>query len=229
MEDHVDLSDALVLVQLRNAFYKKKFHLILGIYALSLLVIGILISILIYLYSSQAKPSYFVADEVGRLIKDIPLGELNMSTDDLLSWTVAAVESANSFDFVNYRQQLQSAQKYFMDSSWATYMKELTISDNLLALKNRRWVFVAKVIAKPMLLTEGILGGMRAFKFQMPVLVTYLKPPFYDDKTSTSNAFIVTVIVIRRNLLESYKGLAIYSMVIANAPENTKILEMPSG
>lgn len=228
MEDSKKLSDALMLVQLRNAFYKKKFHFILGIYALSLIIIAILISIVIFIKTTEAQPRYFVADEMGRLIKDIPLSDLNMSSDELLQWTVNAVEAANSFDFINYRRQLQDAQKYFMDESWATYMKELTISDNLLALKYRRWVFVAKVVEKPTLITEGILSGVRAFKFQMPLLVTYLKPPSYDIKSSASNAFVVTVIVLRRNLLESYKGLAIYSMVISNAPETAKKMDMSS-
>lgn len=229
MGDEINLSDALVLVQLRNAFYKKKFHLILGIYLLSLMVIGILISILVYLEVYNVKPRYFVADQAGRLIKDIPLGELNMSTEDLFAWTVEAVESANSFDFVNYRQQFQDAQKYFMDDSWARYMKELTISDNLLTLKERKWVFVAKIIGKPTLVTEGVLSGVRAYKFELPMLVTYLKPPLYDNKNSVSNAFIVTVIVVRRNLLESYKGLAIYSMVIRRATDTTKKMNMPTG
>src|SRR5580700_4516369 len=122
MEDSKKLSDALVLVQLRNAFYKKKFHFVLGIYALSLMIIAILISIIIFLKATQAKPHYFVADEVGRLMKDIPLNDLNMSSDELLDWAVNAVLAANSFDFINYRHQLQDAQKYFMDESWATYM-----------------------------------------------------------------------------------------------------------
>lgn len=229
MEDSKKLSEALVLVQLRNAFFKKKFHFVLGIYVLSLVIIGVLIAMVIYLKASQAEPRYFVADELGRLMRDIPLSELNMSSDELIEWTVKAVESANSFDFVNYRRQLQDAQKYFIDNSWATYMRELTISDNLLALKNRRWVFVAKVVAKPTLITEGILSGVRAFKFEMPLLVTYLKPPSYDVKNSTSNAFVVTVIIIRKNLLESYRGLAVYSMVISNAPESIKKMNMPTG
>ncbi len=227
MEENKNLSEALLLVQLRNAFYKQRFHFVLTVFVISLIVIGVLISIVIYLETSQAKPRYFVADEIGRLIKDIPLSELNMSKDDLIEWTVKAVESANSFDFVNYRQQLQSAQKFFTDNSWSTYMRELTISDNLLALQNRRWVFVARVVEKPTLLTEGILGGVHAFKFEMPLLVTYLKPPTYDEKTSTSNAFVVTVIVVRRNLLESYRGLAIYSMVISSTPETVKKMSMP--
>jgi intracellular multiplication protein IcmL len=228
MEENKNFSESLLLIQLRNAFYKKKFHFMLGIFALCLIVIGVLISILVYVKTFQVKPRYFVADEVGRLIKDIPLSELNMSNEELVDWTLNAVESANSFDYVNYRRQLQNAQKYFTDQSWATYMKELTISDNLLALTMRRWVFVGKVIAKPTLITQGKLGETLAFRYEMPLLVTYLKPPAYDVKTSTSNAFIVTVIVIRKNLLESYKGLAVYSMVISNAPEVEKKMTIPA-
>lgn len=220
IDENSNLSDAILLVQQRNDFYKKKFFLMLGVFLLCLLVISILTAILIYIQSQAAKPKYFVADELGRLIQDIPLSQPNMPLEDVIAWTVEGVERANSFDFVNYRQQLQDAQKYFTNTSWATYMHELTISDNLLALKNRRWVFVAKVVEKPTLITEGVLSGVRAYKLQMPLLVTYLKPPIYDAKSSTTNAFIVTVIVLRKNLLESYKGLAIYSMVIQNAPQN---------
>ena len=92
MEEQQNLSEALMLVRLRNAFYKKKLHFMVGVFVLSLVVIGILISILIYLETSRVKPRYFVADEVGRLIKDVPLSELNMSQDELVAWTINAVE-----------------------------------------------------------------------------------------------------------------------------------------
>lgn len=227
MQDNLD--DALKLVFERNHFYKKKFYATLGVWLVALIIIAILIFIIVYSYKNQAKPYYFVADQMGRLVRDIPLSQQNMSKDALMAWTVEAVESANSFDFVNFRRQLQSAQKYFTDTGWATYMKELTISDNLLALQTRKWVFDAKVVQQPTLLTEGVLGTVRAWKFQMPMLVSYYKPPLYDEASKTFNPYVVTVIVVRQNMLQSYKGLAIYSMVIAAAPEAPKKVLMPAG
>jgi intracellular multiplication protein IcmL len=93
-------------------------------------------------------------------------------------------------------------------------MQSLTASNNLLALNQRRMVVVATVADKPKLLVEGLLSGAYAWKFEMPVLVTYKLPPF-DDKPQShfENALVVTVLVQRQKILQSYKGLGIVQMI----------------
>lgn len=206
--------DALILAQLRNQFYKKKYHLALGTYILCLIAIAILISLLGYLIKNPTRPVYFLTDSVGRLIQEIPVTVPGMSIDAVTAWTVEAVEAAYSYNFMNYRAQLQDAQKYFTEYGWRNYMAGLTASNNLLALTERKMIFVAKVIDKPKLLNEGVLGGSYAWKFQMPLLVNFLETPY--DKATFSNAYVVTVIVQRQKLLQSYKGLAIVQMIAAS-------------
>lgn len=204
--------DALVLVALRNAFYRKKYHLFLGIYFLSILVIIVLFFMLLFLLQHPPKPFYFAADQAGRLIEEVPLQNPNMSTQEVTAWAIEAVQTAYSYDYVNYRAQLQNAQKYFADYGWRNYMKGLTASNNLVGLKDRQMIFIAKVVAPPKLIAEGLLGGAYAWKFEMPVLVTYLMPP-YDDKSQFANPLLVTVIIQRKNALESYRGIAIQQMI----------------
>ncbi len=206
--------DALVLTQLRNQFYKKKYHLVLGIYLLCLIAIVILISLLVFLAKNPTRPLYFLTDSVGRLVYEIPVTDSGMTTDIVTAWTVEAVETAYSYNYMNYRAQLQDAQKYFTEYGWRNYMAGLTASNNLLALTERRMIFAAKVVDKPKLINEGILGGVYAWKFQMPLLVNFLEAPY--DKPSFSNAYLVTVVVRRQNLLHSYKGLAIVQMIAAS-------------
>lgn len=212
--DNKALDDALIQVCLRNEFYKKKFHWAVGIYVLSLVVIAFLAGVLIFLTKNPVHPLYFVTDKVGRLIVDTPRTSPNMSTDDVSDWTVEAIESAFSYDFVNYRAELQNAQKYFTNYGWNNYMDSLQAMNVLLALTERNLVVVAKVVAKPKLQVQGILGGAYAWKFQVPLLVTYYNPP-YNEKSKYQNPLMVTVVVQRQSILTSYKGLGILQ-VIAN-------------
>lgn len=227
MEDSKNTTDALLLVKLRNEFYKKKFHLMLGVFTLSLVIIVVLAATLIFLMKNTTRPLYFVADPLGRFIQEPPLSAPNMSLDEVKAWTKEAVENAYSYDFVNFRGQLQNAQKYFSPPAWGEYMKALTISDNLLALQQRKWIFISKVVDTPIANT-GLIGGALSWRFEIPMIVTYLKPPMFDDKTKTSNAYVVTVIVQRQKLLESYKGLSIIFMALSVPVETTKKLVVPS-
>ena len=213
-ENNASVPDALVMVDLRNTFYRKKFRFSLGLYVLSIMVNIFLVGIIFYVTDHPVEALYFPADRIGRLVRVVPLHEPNMTLQDVTAWTIEAVEAAYSYDFINYHGQLQNAQKYFTGYGWRNYMRALSASNNFKALTERKFVVVAKVVEAPRLLNQGIVGGAQAWKFQMPVLVTYLMPPF-DDKSKFSNPLILTVIVQRQNVLQSYKGLGILQ-VIAN-------------
>lgn len=222
METKPVYNNALSLVFVRNEFYKKKFHFVLGIFVLNLLGVIALSCMLIYLIKNPPHPIYFVADPVGRLIQDIPVSEPNMSLEEVSAWTVEAVQSAYTYDYMNYRSQLQSAQKYFTLGGWRSYMNNLTKSNNLVALTTRSLIQMGAVVRPPQLLIQGHMGSVYAYKFQLQVLMTYWYPP-YNDKSKIYNPLLVTVIVQRRGLLESYKGLAVGQMnaelVTTSAPQ----------
>lgn len=213
--DHkIGNEDALAMIYSRNAFYRAKYRLILGVSAIGLLLIITLMGVLVYLVKHPPHPLYFATDDAGRFIQQIPGQQPNMTTPEVAIWVTQAVEAAYSYDFINYRLQLQNAQKYFTDYGWHQYMRGLEASNNLLALAQRKFVVIAKVVNTPKLIAEGPLGksGTYAWKFEMPVLVTYLTPP-YDDKSKFENPLIVTVVVSRQDILASYKGLGIVQMI----------------
>lgn len=206
-------TDPVELVLTRNEFYRRKYYLALGVYLLSLVVVGVLIGMLVYLIKHPPEPYYFPADSVGRLIKDVPLTEPNMSLDDVTSWTVEAVEAANSYDFLNYRQELQDVQKYFSSYGWYKFIQGLNQTRNLEGLTQRKLIAVAKVTEPPKLIGMGVLkNGVYGYKFEMFVLVTYLRPP-YDANSGFQNPLKLSVVVERQNLLQSYKGLGIMQMI----------------
>lgn len=224
-------NDALIAVFERNDFYKRMHFLALGAFGLALTVICFLIAIIYFLERNPPKPLYFATDSIGRLIKIIPVGLPNMTTDEASAWAVEAVQAAYSFDYVNYRQQLQSAQKYFTDYGWREFMSQLTASNNLLAITQRKMIAIAQVVDKPKLIADGALGDTYAWKFQMPVLITYSWPP-YDDKSKYSNAQMVSVLFQRRPELESYKGVGIVQFIgelLTSTSQSQQILNSSPG
>lgn len=208
-------NDALELIFTRNDFYKRLHYLALSAFGLALLVIVGLIFTLSYLLRNPAHPLYFATDEVGRLIQVVPVNTPNMSPEEVTAWVVEAVQAANSYDYINYRKQLQGAEKYFTQFGWTKYMNALNLSGNIRALTTRKQVILARVIGDPVVKRQGILAGAYAWSYEMQLLVTYMMPP-YDGQTADSqysNALNVRVIVQRQNVLNSYKGLGIVQLV----------------
>lgn len=228
----MDDNKALILVFARNTFYRRQYFLALGAFALSLVVIGVLLGVIVFLKRNPTHPLYFATDSIGRLIQVVPVDQPNMKIEDIMDWAKDAVETTYSYDYINYHYQFQAAQKYFTNYGWSKYITALNASNNVVALKERKMVVLAQVVDKPKILTQGILAGAYAWKFEIPVLMTYSLPP-YDDKSQFTNPLTITMIVQRQPILQSYKGLGIVQIIgnIATSGTNQpkEITNTPSG
>lgn len=211
----------MVLVVVRNAFYKRLHFLALAVFMLLVVVVISLVGVVVYLLKNPTHPLYFATDDVGRLIQVVPVDVPNMTTDKVIAWTIQAVEAANSYDYVNFHGQLQSAQKYFTNYGWLSYMGALTSSNNLIAITQRKMIVLAQVVDQPKIIAAGILSGAYAWKFEMPLLITNWLPP-YDEKSKFSNPVQVTVIVQRQPALKGDQGLGIVQIIenIATSQQN---------
>jgi len=209
--DSVPVQDALIMIHQRNAFYKRKYHFLLVILMFCVCLTVMLGGMIFYLYKHPSSPYYFAVDNVGRLVPYVETKDPNMSLQDVTDWTVEAVETAQSYDFVNFRSQFQNAEKYFTEYGWRNYMSGLDASNNLVALTKRKMIVVAKIVSKPELLNQGIIGGAYAWKFKMAMLITYMMPP-YSEESQFQNAVLVTAIVQRQKFLTSYKGLGVVKL-----------------
>ena len=105
--------DAAVDVVTRNQFYRRQYFLALGGFGLSIIILIVLSIVLMYVIRHRDEPLYFPTDNVGRLIEIAPVSKPNMTTEQLTTWTVNAVIKATSYDYVNFRRQMQDMQNYF--------------------------------------------------------------------------------------------------------------------
>ncbi len=203
-------NDALALVHLRNEFYRDNYRKVVGVLLFAIIILFILAGALVYMVTHPPTPKYFATDPQGRLIRLPPLNKPNLSKPALLQWANIAAVAAFSYNFVNYRQQLQAASEFFTNSGWRAFIKALDESNNLNAVIAKKLVVSAVAQGAPVILQEGIIGGRYAWRVQMPLLITY-----QSANQLTQQQVVVTMLITRISTLESAKGIGIAQFVVS--------------
>ncbi len=201
--------DSLEQVKLRNEFYKDSYRIVLIILLLALAVIIILIGTLSYLLTHPPKPVYFATSINGRIRPLQPLDRPNQSKSALLQWANQAAIAAYTYNFVNYRGELQSASSFFTPEGWNSFQQALSSSNNLKAVIAKKLVVSAVATGAPIILNEGVQPDGRYFwRVQMPMLVTY-----QSASEVTQQALMVTMTIVRVSTLDSERGIGISQFV----------------
>ncbi len=127
--------DALTKVALRNEFYHDGQRKLVSILSASMLANFILAFLLMYIVSHPPKPAYFATTINGRITPLYPLDAPNQSDSAVLQWANQAAIAAFSYNFVNYRSELQASSGFFTADGWTQFLNALQQSNNLEAVK----------------------------------------------------------------------------------------------
>ena len=204
--------DALKAVKLRNEFYRdgqRKLVLILLISLLANFVLGIL---LFFILTHPPAPQYFATSINGRITPLYPLQEPNQSDSAVLQWANQAAIAAFTYNFVDYRSELQAASGFFTPTGWNQFLSALQQSNNLEAVKAKKLVVSAVATRAPIILQKGVLNGRFAWRIQMPILVTYQSASEFSQQNN-----VVTMLVTRISTLNSPRGIGIDQFVVGPA------------
>lgn len=204
--------DALTTVMMRNQFYHdSQRKLVLG-FLLSIVLNGILGLLLFYLMTHPPAPVYFATSINGRITPLYPLDKPNQSDSAVLQWANQAAIAAFTYNFVNYRDELQAASGFFTPDGWQQFVTALGQSNNLDSVKAKKLIVSAVATRAPIILQKGLLNGVYSWRIQMPILVTYQSA---SEFTQTPN--IVTMLITRISTLNSPRGIGISQFVVEPA------------
>lgn len=201
----------LVMVMNRNHFYRDNFRKLSGLLVVAFIANILLVLSALYVYTHRPEPQYFATDQSGRITKLHPLSEPVFSTSAVLQWANEAAVSAYTYNFVNYRKQLQKASDYFTPEGWKNFEAALQSSNNLKSVIQKKLVVSAVATGAPIIQQRGIISDRYAWKLQLPILVTY-----QSSSSQFQQALTITMIVTRVPVLNDPKGIAI-SQFIASA------------
>lgn len=203
-----DDTSGLAIVMNRNNFYRDNFRRLSGLLVLTFIANLVLAFLLIFIYTHRPSPQYFATDETGRITKLHPLSAPVFSTSAVLQWSNEAAVAAYTYNFVNYRQQLQKASNYFTPTGWENFERALQSSNNLKTVLERKLVVSAVATGAPIIQQRGAIAGRYAWKLQLPILVTY-----QSASSNYQQALTITMIVTRVPVLNDPKGIAISQFI----------------
>lgn len=201
--------DALEAITLRNTFYRDGYRKIMLSLLIAVTMVAILALTLAYLVTHPPEPRYFATTVQGRIVPLVPLNQPNTSTSALLQWANTASIAAYTYNFVNYRQELQAASEFFTPDGWRSFLDALKSSRNLEAVIDKKLIVSAVATGAPIVAWEGVLNGQYSWRVQMPMLITYQSP------SNFSQQFVnVNMLITRISTLNSARGIGIAQFVV---------------
>lgn len=204
--------DALTVVTLRNKFYKDSQRKVVLALLAALLVNLVLASMLVYLLTHPPAPKYFATTISGRITPLFPLNEPNQSDPAVLQWANQAAIASFTYNFVNYRDELQASSGFFTAEGWDQFLHALQQSNNLDAVKAKKLIVSAVATRAPIILQKGVLNGSYSWRVQMPILVTYQSASEFTQQNN-----VVTLLITRVSTLNSPRGIGISQFIVGPA------------
>ncbi len=204
--------DALIAVTMRNNFYRDGQRKMMVILLLSILGNFVLASMLAYLITHPPAPKYFATSINGRITPLFALNEPNQSDSAVLQWANQAAIAAFTYNFVNYRSELQASSGFFTADGWDQFLNALQQSNNLDAVKAKKLIVSAVATRAPVILQKGVLNGRFAWRVQMPLLITYQSASEFSQQSN-----VVTMLISRVSTLNSPRGIGIAQFVVGPA------------
>lgn len=210
------VNDALETIQLRNVFYRDNFRRSVVALIISLALNVVLALAVSYLYTSRPEPRYFATSPDGRITTLQPLAQPVYSQSTIMTFATNAAVAAFSYDFVNYRSQLENLSTYFTADGWSSFTSSVKSSLNLETVITKKLVSTAVATGAPVLIKKGVLNGRYVWKVQLPVLVTY-----QSASTAIRSSYVITMMVSRVDVLRDPKGISITQFVASVGSANT--------
>lgn len=204
--------DALTVVALRNKFYKDSQRKVIFALLMAIIVNLVLGSMLVYIITHPPAPRYFATSINGRITPLFPLDQPNQSDSAVLQWANQAAIAAFTYNFVNYRDELQSSSGFFTPEGWDQFLNALQQSNNLDAVKAKKLIVSAVATRAPIILQKGVLNGNFSWRVQMPILVTYQSASEFTQQNN-----VVTMLITRVSTLNSPRGIGIAQFVVGPA------------
>ncbi len=195
----------LVTIMTRNEFYRDGFRNLIRIAILeAIIIVGLLISFILFMSTGKAQDRYFATTADGRIMQLVPLDQTNMTTAALMSWVAQATSEVMTFGYSDYQRRLQQSSRHFTHHGWETFtaaLQQSHIIDGMIAGKE---VLTASPRNAPILMQEGVINGKYRWIVKLPLQVGY------DSLTAARKDNLnVTIVIERVPSLENPSGVGI--------------------
>ncbi len=140
------------------------------------------------------------------------LSQPDKSDSAILAWANSTGVAIYTYNFKNYRDEIQKLSGFFTDSAWTQFQTALKTSNNLDTVIAKKLIVSAAVTGAPVIVKKGLLNELYSWTVQMPMTVTYTSA---SDRTQQN--IIVTMQITRTSSVNAPTGVAISQFVVTPA------------
>ena len=158
---------------------------------------------------------YVLTSVEGTVLPQVPLTRANHDDQYVVDWTIDAITRLYSFDFMNYRQQFQEAQRNMTTVGWESFEQAMKVSGNFNAVIGNSYVTTAVPTGPGRVTKKGDVNGRYAWKVEFPMLISY-RSSARDREGKlrvTNQPLSMSVTVIRQPIFLNQSGLGIRAIV----------------
>lgn len=205
------------LVALRNRFfyvsYRKLSLIFMG--ALGLCVFSLVSAL--YFAGRKTPPIYVAVSPSGQVVPTYPLSQPSSANPEVMNAMVAqlCLEGARrsfSFDYLNYAEQVNTAQSYFTYRGWEAFVKSLAQSQNFNTVQQQKMIVKFTPKSAPIITGSQVRDGRLAWAIQFEGVIQYVA---HDGQhQGFIQNVLVKMVVVRMSTVDSPKGLGIDQAVV---------------
>lgn len=205
--------DELDVVRLRNDFYRDGINKIFIALSIVTATIVLLLAMSFYLHTQKPRPVTFHTDSDGRVYPPIPIDRPFIKEADLVQWLNNVVSKSFSFDFVNYKTQVENLRQYYTENGYTKLLGVLNSYANPNQVQNAKLFINANAGGVPTIFNQGLIGNTYNWILHVPLELTYSS----GEKNTIAN-ITLEITVIRVQINSELAGIAIDNVVVINKP-----------
>ena len=206
VRSHIEMAAGTELV--RDALSRERYLFLVRVTMSIAVVLGLSVLANVYLGTRPVEYRYFVTDPAGGIREIQALNRPIQSQEMVLNWATSAITKAYSMNFARYAQQLKDLQPNFNDAGWNGFQEALQTSGYLDKMLAQQYATSAVPKSAPVVVAQGELNGVWAWRLQIPIIVTYK-----SASVSQSQDITVEAVIVRRPETENPSGLAIAQII----------------
>lgn len=170
-----------------------------------------------YFATRKTPPIYIPIAPTGQIVPTYPLSEPAHKDPEVMEawvsqWALDGMRHAFTYDYLNFSEQINSAQSYFTYRGWTSFIKGLSESQNFNTVRQQKMIVKFTPKTGPTILGVEVREGRLSWVLQFDAMLEFVA---HDG---THNGFkqdvVVKMVIVRMSTVDSPKGLGIDQVVL---------------
>lgn len=162
---------------------------------------GLVLFISAFISIIIATTSYAVA--ITSSYQNKPLDTPIFTDNYIMKWSNEAALKTFTYDYTNYKSNLESTSHYFTPDGWKAFMQSLKSSGNIDAVITKKLTVSAVSTAAPKIIQQGIENHRYVWHVVMPITVVYSS----KTKPEVKQTLLAQLVILRTD--ETANGIGI--------------------